>query len=66
MVAVGVLYLPIHFIILILIELTRRKTILENTFEIEPQPVALAFKNLSQYSSRSKVELSPELVLLLL
>ena len=30
------------------------KTILENTVEIEPQPVALHFKNLSQYSSRSK------------
>ena len=30
------------------------KTILENTVEIEPQPVALDFKNLSQYSSRSK------------
>ena len=29
-------------------------TILENTVEIEPQPVALDFKNLSQYSSRSK------------
>ena len=26
---------------------------LENTLEIEPQPVALDFKNLSQYSSRS-------------
>ena len=41
-------------IIIIIIELTHSKTILENTVEIEPQPVALDFKNLSQYSSRSK------------
>ena len=45
--------LPINFIITI-IELTHSKTIPENTVEIEPQPVALDFKNLSQYSSRSK------------
>ena len=30
------------------------KIILENTVEIKSQPVALDFKNLSQYSSRSK------------
>ena len=42
------------FINVIIIELTQSKTILENTVEIEPQPVALDFKNLSQYSSRSK------------
>ena len=42
------------FIIIIIIELTHSKTILENTVEIEPQPVALDFKNFSQYSSRSK------------
>ena len=30
------------------------KIILENTVGIEPQPVALDFKNRSQYSSRSK------------
>ena len=41
-------------IITIIIELTHSQTILENTVEIEPQPVALDFKNLSQYSSRSK------------
>ena len=41
-------------IIIIIIELTHNQTILENTVEIEPQPVALDFKNLSQYSSRSK------------
>ena len=41
-------------IIIIIIELTHRKHILENTVEFEPQPVALGFKNLSQYSSRSK------------
>ena len=40
--------------IIIIIELTHSKTILENTVEIEPQPVALDFKNLSQCSSRSK------------
>ena len=37
-----------------IIELTKSKTILENIVEIEPQPVALDFKSLSQYSSRSK------------
>ena len=37
-----------------IIKLTHSKTILENTVEIEPQPVALNFKNLSQYSSHSK------------
>ena len=44
----------IIIIIIIIIELTHSKTILENTVEIKPQPVALDFKNLSQYSSRSK------------
>ena len=44
----------IVIIIIIIIELTHSKTILENTAEIEPQPVALDFKSLSQYSSRSK------------
>ena len=38
----------------IIIELTHSQIILENTVEIEPQSVALDFKNLSQYSSRSK------------
>ena len=38
----------------IIIELTHSKTTLENTVEIEPQPVALDVKNLSQYSSHSK------------
>ena len=40
-------------IITIIIELTHSKTMLENTVEIEPQPVALDFKNLSQYSGHS-------------
>ena len=40
--------------IIIIIELTQSKTILENIVETEPQPVALDFKNLSQYPSRSK------------
>ena len=41
-------------IIIIIFELTHSKTILENTVEIDPQPVALDFQNLSQYSSRFK------------
>ena len=41
-------------IITIMIELTHIKTIVENTVKIEPQSVALDFKNLSQYSSRPK------------
>ena len=41
-------------IIVTIIELTHSKTILENTVKIEPQPVVLDFKNLSQYSGRSK------------
>ena len=44
----------IVFIIIIVIDLTYSKTILETTVEIEPQPAALDFKNFSQYSSRSK------------
>ena len=40
--------------VITIIELTHSKTIQENTVETEPQPVALAFKNLSQYSSCSK------------
>ena len=43
----------IIIIIIIIIEPTHSQTILENTVKIEPQPVALDFKNLSQYSSRS-------------
>ena len=41
-------------IIIIIIELPHSKTILENTVEIEPQPGALDFKNLSKYSRHSK------------
>ena len=41
-------------IITIMIELKHIKTIVENTVKIEPQSVALDFKNLSQYSSRPK------------
>ena len=44
----------IIIIIVIVIELTDSKTILEINVEIEPQPAALDFKNLSEYSSRSK------------
>ena len=39
--------LIITIIIIIIIELAHSKTILENTVEIEPQPVALDFRNLS-------------------
>ena len=43
----------IFFILLfiIIIEPTHSKATLENTVEIEPQPVALDFNNLSQYLS---------------
>ena len=47
-------FYEIVFIIIIIIELTHSKTILENPVEIEPQLVALDFKSLSQSSSRSK------------
>ena len=43
----------IIIIIIIIIMLTHGKTMLENTVEIKPpQPVALDFKNHSQYFSR--------------
>ena len=44
----------IIIIVIIITELTHGKTILEITVEIKPQLAALDFKNLSQYSSRSK------------
>ena len=44
----------IIIIIIFIIELTHSKTILVNIVEIGSQPVAVDFKNLSQYSSRSK------------
>ena len=56
---IGIFNIIIAIIIIIIIiyiiitVLTHSKTILEKTV-IEPQPVALDFKNLSQYSSRSK------------
>ena len=49
-----IIIIIIIIVIIITIELTHSKTILEVNVEIEPQPVALDFKNLSQYSSRSK------------
>ena len=49
-----VIIIIIIIIIVVVVELTHSKTILGNTVEIEPQPVALDFKNLDQYSSRSK------------
>ena len=53
-VVIIIIVIIIIIIIIIFIELTHSKTILENTVEIEPQPVALDFKNLSQYSSCAK------------
>ena len=41
-------------VVVVVVELTHSKTILEITVEIKPQPVALDFKNLSQYSNHSK------------
>ena len=49
-----IIVIIIIIIIITVIELTHSTTILENTVEIEPQPAALDFKNLSQYSSCSK------------
>ena len=49
-----IIIIIIIIISIIIIELTHSKTTLEITVEIEPQPAALDFKNLSQYSSRSK------------
>ena len=49
-----IIVIIIIIIIIIIIELAHRKTVPENTFEIEPQPVALDFKYLYQYSSCSK------------
>ena len=51
---------------MMMIELKHSKTIQENTVEIEPQPVALYLKNISQYSSCVQIKLSSELVLFLL
>ena len=45
-----IIIIIINIIIVIIIELTHSKTIQGNTVGIEPQPVALDFKNRSQYS----------------
>ena len=50
----AIINIIIIIIVIIIIELTHGKTILEITVEIKPQLAALDFKNLSQYSSRSK------------
>ena len=47
------IFIIIIIVIIIIIELKPIKNKLENTVEIDSQPVALDFKNLSQYSSRS-------------
>ena len=49
----SLLVLLFSLLSIIIIELTHSTTILDNTVEIEPQPVTLDFKNLFQYSSRS-------------
>ena len=49
-----VVIIIITIVISSIIELTHSKTIVENTVEIKPQPAASDFKNLSQYSGRSK------------
>ena len=49
-----IIVIIITIIIIIIIDLTHSKTILENTVGIDPQSVALDFKNVSQYSSSSK------------
>ena len=53
-VVIIIIVIIIIVIIIIITELTHSKTILGNTVEIEPQPGALDFRNLSQYSSHSK------------
>ena len=53
-ITVIIIIIFIIIIIIIITELTHSKTIIEITVEIESQPAALDFKNLSQYSSRSK------------
>ena len=49
-----IVIIVVFIIIIIIFELTHNKTIVENIVEIKPEPVALDFKNLSQYSSCSK------------
>ena len=49
-----IIIIIIFIIIIIITNLTHSKAILEITVEIEPQPAALDFKNLSQYSGRYK------------
>ena len=41
-------------VVVVVVELIHSKTILETTVKTGPQPAALHFKNLSQYSSHSK------------
>ena len=49
-----IIIIIIFIIIIIITNLTHSKAILEITVEIESQPAALDFKNLSQYSGRYK------------
>ena len=53
-IVVVIIIIIIIIISIIIIELTHSKTTLEITVEIEPQPAALHFKKVSQYSSCSK------------
>ena len=54
LIIIVVVIIIIIIISIIIIELTHSKTTLEITVEIEPQPAALHFKKVSQYSSCSK------------
>ena len=49
-----IIIIAIMMMMIMMMRVTHSKTIRENTVEIEPQPVVLDFKNLCQYSSRSK------------
>ena len=53
-VVIIIIIIIIIIISIIIIELTHSITTLEITVEIEPQPAALHFKKVSQYSSCSK------------
>ena len=55
------LFILLFLLLLLLLFLLLLLLSLENTVQIEPQQVALDFKNLSQYSSRSKKNCLPNL-----
>ena len=49
-----IIIIIIVVVVVVVVELIHSKTILETTVKTGPQPAALHFKNLSQYSSHSK------------